>query len=324
MDHRRFLATAEDQVLPYFGGTRIDARDRPLRLSQPPESPGWYRFRVQGRRAKVMDRADAPDLVELPLARGYYVADRLFREGGKVELLWLVKEPPPSFSPVLARRWPSGEQLLQGADFETEVEESVRTAASEGRGLANLAGVPAPLRAAFAFAVLEAISRQLGIPAAPSEVQGSLLAVAEQGAIGARRVLLRLAEERRRYQAFVTERARLQLEAEAARERAWREAEREAELRRRSQHAIGRAEEALQAAGARMLSARPLGNGLLEVSFAFLEERFLSVVEAASLQVVDSGICLGHPTRDRLLTLDSLPAVIREAVRTDQLVIFRS
>jgi hypothetical protein len=61
----------------------------------------------------------------------------------------------------------------------------------------------------------------------------------------------------------------------------------------------------------------------MEVSWRFLNERFTSIVEGLTLQVLDAGICLGHPAQDRLLTLDSLPAVVREAVNTGRLVILR-
>jgi hypothetical protein len=45
------------------------------------------------------------------------------------------------------------------------------------------------------------------------------------------------------------------------------------------------------------------------------------VVDAASLRVIDAGICLaGH---DGLVTLDSLPGVIREAWESDELVMTR-
>ncbi|MCW5831023.1 MAG: hypothetical protein KIS78_01030 [Labilithrix sp.] len=49
-------------------------------------------------------------------------------------------------------------------------------------------------------------------------------------------------------------------------------------------------------------------------------ERFISVIDALTLQVFDSGVCLAGA--DRLVTLDSLPGVIREA-ETDALVITR-
>jgi hypothetical protein len=82
-----------------------------------------------------------------------------------------------------------------------------------------------------------------------------------------------------------------------------------------------RAELALDGAHARMLSSRSLGNGHLEVAFEFMGERFISVIDAITLHVYDSGVCLAGA--DEMITLDSLPAVIREAIQTDLLVITR-
>ena len=45
------------------------------------------------------------------------------------------------------------------------------------------------------------------------------------------------------------------------------------------------------------------------------------VVDAITLQVYDAGVCLAG--EDRLVTLDSLPSVIREAIDTSRLVITR-
>ena len=78
---------------------------------------------------------------------------------------------------------------------------------------------------------------------------------------------------------------------------------------------MARAELALEAAGARMRTARALGDGNLEVIFTFMDERFISVVNMHTLQVIDSGICLGHPPRDDLVTLESLPSVIKRGDR---------
>jgi hypothetical protein len=86
-----------------------------------------------------------------------------------------------------------------------------------------------------------------------------------------------------------------------------------------------RAEAALQAAGARLLALRRMGARQLEVRYRFMEERFVTVCDAITLQVYDSGICLGHGEErgDELLTLESLPSVIKEAIETGVLVITR-
>jgi hypothetical protein len=51
------------------------------------------------------------------------------------------------------------------------------------------------------------------------------------------------------------------------------------------------------------------------------------VVHAPTLRIVDAGICLeAHVTGERgdnRFTLESLPAVLEEAIRTNRLVVFR-
>jgi hypothetical protein len=78
-----------------------------------------------------------------------------------------------------------------------------------------------------------------------------------------------------------------------------------------------RVADALHAARAGLRGLRWLGGSQIEVRYDLDGERFVSIVEADSLQVVDAGICLVGS--DRELTLESLPSVIREAMRTHQL-----
>ncbi|WP_233585982.1 hypothetical protein [Corallococcus sp. CA054B] len=82
-----------------------------------------------------------------------------------------------------------------------------------------------------------------------------------------------------------------------------------------------RVERALDKAGARLLDHRRLGDGLLEVVYTFMGERFVTVVEAATLRVRDAGVCLAGA--DNRVTLESLPSVLKEAIGTDALVITR-
>ena len=49
-DFRAFLKPTEPVVLPYFGGTRVDAADRRFKVAGE-LAPGWWRFVIEGRRA---------------------------------------------------------------------------------------------------------------------------------------------------------------------------------------------------------------------------------------------------------------------------------
>jgi hypothetical protein len=82
---------------------------------------------------------------------------------------------------------------------------------------------------------------------------------------------------------------------------------------------LDRAEAALHSAGAVLRDSRWLSGDLLEVRYDFLADRFVSVIDGETLRVVDAGICLAG--EDDRLTLESLPGVIAEAVRTFQLEI---
>ncbi|MFL5350697.1 MAG: hypothetical protein ACJ8AT_38495 [Hyalangium sp.] len=327
MDYRKFLGKEEERVLPYFGGAFLHAADRRLRLPTEPEAPGWYRFRIKGREATPLGPAEPEALESLPSVRGHLVGERLVREGSIAERLhFLPEEEPPRLAPCRARRWYSGELLFDSLDFESEAEEAARRALEEDAALAQVKGVPATLRAAFAYAVLEAESRRIGIPAAPAELRPHLGRVAELGRPEAERALRALAAERAlaeremrelRMRRELVDRARQAVQEQA------QPVDPRRQPRRWAEDAMARAELALEAAGARMRSARVLGNGNLEVIFTFMDERFISVVSMATLQVVDSGICLGHPPSDNLVTLESLPSVIKEAIDTDRLVILR-
>jgi hypothetical protein len=327
VDYRKFLGKVESEVLPYFGGASVDAASRRLRVSTPP-APGWWRFDVQGRTATAREPAEPEGLDGLPLVRGHLWGSRLVREGAVAEPVKLLpEEEPPRFSPVRARRWHDGTLVFEGLDFEGEAEGTARLMLEEGRALAEVKAVPASLRAAFGYAVLEGASRALGIRFSPVEVRGQVLSVSEAGRPAAEARLRALATERETHVRAVEARLRA---VEVQRQRAEEEVRLQAELarlrsaprhlERQAQGAV-RVERALEAAGARLLDTRRLGSERLEVTFGFMGERFISIVEASTLQVVDAGICLAGS--DREVTLESLPSVIREAIEDDVLVITR-
>ena len=60
-DFRAFLGASKEVVLPYFGGTKIDAADRRLRVSGEHE-PGWYKTKLDGRNATLVERGQPADL----------------------------------------------------------------------------------------------------------------------------------------------------------------------------------------------------------------------------------------------------------------------
>lgn len=208
--------------------------------------------------------------------------------------------------------------VFQRLDFETEAEGAAREALG-ARAALRASGVPAGLRAAYGLALLELTAQRDQTAVSAAEVRGQLARVANGGEAAAREVLQGLEQERelarRELAELAKARAAVRLEAQWLAQRAARG------------HGAGTAEEraeaALELAGANLESTRRLGEEQLEVVFAFSSTRFITVVNAHTLQVLDAGICLGHPPSDKLLTLDSLPAVIQEAIDTEALVILR-
>lgn len=325
VDYRKFLGKTDVVLAPWFGGASIDAPGRRLRVGTRPTQPGWYRFELKGRIAHVVSASDADDLSALPRVRGFIWKDRLVGDGARAEpVQFLPADEPPRFAPITARRWHGGALLFEGLEFESEAEGAAREALATGSPLSGLKGVPAPLRAAYGYALIEQASRRLNVPVASAEVRAHVGRVAEGGAPVADEVLRALVAERVQSERELRE-LRARLTAEQLRAELEFAREQRARARaHRAQTADERAFEALEKAGATFESARRAGEDQLEVVFAYLGERFISLVDADTLQVIDSGICLGHPPADRELTLDSLPSVIKEAIDTDRLVILRA
>lgn len=323
MDYRKLLGKPQTHVAPWLGGDAIETGSGRFRLAQVPASPGWYTVSISRGEGTIQVPTDAPDLSALPKVRGHLWGNRLVQDGAVAEALWLMPaDEPPRFSPCVARRWHSDDLLFEELPFEGDAEEFSRRAWEEDRGLAEVRGVPATLRAAFGYALAERVGHRLGIRFAPAELRQRIAAIAEGGPAAAEAALRALEAERELARKELVELDRRRRE-EAAREEVRAERERRAEAaRRRGETAQVRAEAALRAAGATLRDARLVGDQL-EVIFTFMGERFISLADAATLQVVDSGICLGHPPRDDLVTLESLPSVIREAIETDALVILR-
>jgi hypothetical protein len=319
VDYRRFLARTEESVAPVLGSD-VWLTDRRLRLGTGDGGPGWWRVRVQGRGVELIAAATADErtaaLAPLPRVRGHVVrvaAGFVLVHGACAAqpiALAPPDEDPPLLAPLRARRWPTGDLLLwDELEWEGEAEEQARRALEDGGGLQAVKGASAALRAAFAHATAQAAARALGIPAAPAELARSVRAIAEEGRPAAEAALRALAEERALWAARSPAPPQPPSEQPAAEPAP---APLDFELR---------AERALRAAGAWLLGARRIGQGLVEVSWSFQGARFVSVLQEQGLRVVDGGVCLAGA--DALVTLDSLPGVIRQAMEEDALVITR-
>jgi hypothetical protein len=369
VDYKKFLQqAAKDEVLPYWGGPHVYARDRRLRVKAPGREPGWFQFKVSGRDAVLGARTDAPDLSALPRVRGHLWGERLVQGAAVCEPVWfLPEEQAPRFAPVACRRWPSGDLVFDQLEFEGDAEEAVRRALEDEAPLEDVKGASSALRAAYGYALVQKASDRLKVPVLPAEVRLKLQGPLTQGRAGADALVRAIDDERqqtfRELEALRQKQAEQAARAARAREAVaqadaranapglqgrerwlqddraqfgwWKgEADARAQIEQRvhAQPARGRFDPAeaekridqvLDDAGARMASARYLGRNEMETIFSFMGERFICVVRADTLQVIDSGICLGHPPRDDLVTLASLPSVIKEAIDEGCLVVLR-
>jgi hypothetical protein len=305
---------------------RIDDED------QQQLAPGWWRFRVDGRRAVPLEPSPPADLAALPAVRGHFVSGWVVVDGRQLHRIALppADEPAP-LSRVVCRRWHSGDLLFDTTEFEDDAELAARTALEERRPLGDTKGVVPSLRAAFGYAVGLDVARELDIAVTPRELAAHVVAIAEGGRDVATRPFDAILEARRREAEEAQRRieeanrrlAAAQREAEEAR-RAERleHAGRHARSLDRHRHPLRRADDTLEQAGARMIVARFLENRTqLDVTYEVDGTRILSIVDAATLQVLDPGICLSGA--HRVLTLDAMPSVVREAIEDGVLNITR-
>ena len=325
MDYTKFLNKKEHVTLAYLGGAHVFGKDRRLRVEGERPALGFHRFEVSGRNARSLEATDAPDLGDLPKARGHLVAGWLVSSsssGGSITLdrvALLPEDEPAPLAIARARRWHSGDLLFESLDFDGEPEEQARLCLEQRASLGDLKGVAATLRTAYGIALALVVGRRLGMPVAVREAASHAMQLADGGETAARELFARIERERAVEQERAWARA-LVAGRPLARVRGPRGASRT--VVPTLDNATERAEAALDGADARMLATRRLGtDNQLEVAFQFMGERFLSVVDAISLQVIDSGVCLAG--EDDLVTLDSLPGVIREAIDTGRLVITR-
>ncbi len=319
MDYKAFLSKVQDLELPYFGGSRVNTKDRRLRVeAEEPLAPGWYRFKIDGRNAEPKRPAKTGDLSALPAVRGHFVSGWVVVDGRQLHRIALPPDDEPApLSRVVARRWYSGDVLFDSTEFEDDAELTARRALEERQALGDTKGVVPSLRAAFSFAVGMEVAAELNIAITPRELTSNVLAIAERGREAVVEMFQQILAQRRRE----AEEAQRRIEEAEHRERL-ATTTRGARAVDRHRDPVRRADEVLEKAGVRMLSARRMSsNTQLDVVYDVDGNRIMSLVDIASFQVLDPGICLSGA--HRVLTLDAMPSVVREAVEEDHLNITR-
>lgn len=317
MDYKKFLAKHASFVLPYFGGTRVDARTRRFKVEDC-IAPGWWRFAIEGRRALPRERAQPIDLGSLPLVRGHWACGWLVADGRTMHPIALPPDDEPAaLARITARRWYSHDLLFDSLEFEDDAELAARVALEHRRPIADVPGCTPSLRAAFGCALGIAIARELRVEVSLRELAPHASAIADGGAEAARALLAGLVAERERQTEEVRRRAE---EIRIALQR--RDAVATARALPRAQDPVQRADDVLDAAGGRMLSCRRIhANTQLDVTYEVDGARILTIVDIDSFEVIDPGICLAGA--HRVLTLDAMPSVVREAIAEYHLNITR-
>jgi hypothetical protein len=306
------LAKPDDCVtVPWTGGRAVrgDGRSFKVKGKLPPEH-GWHEFSIDGGRiAKWKGEAEADwGLAErFKTVDGYLVGNRLIIDGSQVlpDPTKIVEQSVevrltelglPRFSRIKAIVYEDDTHIYIQQEFPLGPEGAVQTAYEDRKdSVLDIPDVTPALDLAFR---LETWQR------AEAEEQRRLLAErlrkeAEELALAERRAALQeqigTGEGRR---------ALAKVDFGAA------------------------ATAALAVAGAQLLDHRLSRNkGETVVDFRFRRQRFQCVVETDSLRIVDAGICLiNHGTGERgdnYFTLESLPAVIGQAIDEGRLVLFR-
>lgn len=292
-------------VSPWVGGRLLQQADRVWRIAGDlPNEAGWYRFEIQGRRAKLRGPASPNSDVLRHVRTGYLVGDRFVPETARVprklgdivretDRVHLVELGVDRFARISAGRTSdTGPLIFKEEEMPLGPEEQVLSALLEGQDSVNdVADVSPALDAAFQMEVWrkkEVVRRRREIERRVQE------------------------EEERRRKEELQERLG---SGEARRQMA-----------RSDFEAAARA--ALLVSGAEYLEHRPsAAREEMIVRFRLDRQRYECACDRYSLRITDAGVCLvDHESGERgddRFTLESLPGVIRQAEREGALVVFR-
>lgn len=301
--------TDETLISPWIGGRMLRRESRAWVLEGIlPDEYGWCVFALEGRRARLFGRTDPDPNALRHSIQGYLVGDRLIPDGVWVnpdpvkiinysERVWLTEPGLDRFVRISAgRTHEDGSLVYKTQEMPFGPENDVLSAYLDQKSsVDSIQGVSPALDAAFRVETWQ-----------------------------------RAEIERRRIEA---ERRRREEEAKRAQE------ERRQQLVKQLGDGAGRREmakvdfaEAAKAAlaigGAVFVDHRqsPQRHEMI-IRYRLDGRRFECTCDSRTMQIIDAGICLtDHDTGERgdtFFTLESLPAVIREAERLGVLHVFR-
>lgn len=298
---------AKTMVSPWVGGRSLRSRTRTWRIEKPPREHGWYEFNLGSRTATVKGPSEPTPIFLAFHLVGYLVGDHFIRKGSSVdpdplkifnqsERIYLVEEALDRFVLISAGRYyEDGPLIYHDQEFPEGPEEDVLNAFLDRKdSVSDIKGVTPALDAAFRM---------------------------------------------ESWQRAETDRRRIELE-QLRREEAERLAleQRRQELAEKLGDGAGRRElaiidfeqaarAALAVGNAELLDVRNnTRRGEKVVRYRLDGQRYECICNER-MQIIDSGICLqDHGTGekgDTYFTLESLPAVIRQADRENKLVVYR-
>jgi len=315
MGWRDLLQTEERQTItaPWVGGRSLQTYDRHWQIEHPmPHEHGWHAFSLGVRMAHHLEPEDPPFGVLKDQVRGYLLGDHIVPDSVQVrpslqeltqsfEKVHLIEPGLDRFVRVIAGRFfENGPLIYESLEMPLGPEEEVLDAFLDRKdSVDNITGVVPALDAAFR---IETWRR--------AEVER-----------------IRREEQERREQ-----------EEREAREREERE-ERRRHIVERMGDGAGRREiaaenfeeaarSALAVGGAAYLDhRRGVNQNERVVRYRLMNRRFECVCHARTLRIIDAGVCLTDERTgergDTRFTLESLPAVVRQASDEGVLVIFR-
>lgn len=297
---QELLQVGKTITAPWLGGRLLSTPDgRSWRIQGIlPEEYGWYQFDPKGRKLRLVQKLDPTDeeLYKYETTTGYLVGNRLIPDDARVDpdpkklveqtlQVYLVEQGTSLFDRVRVLITPDDKHIYLNTEFPLGPETEVREALDDKKEtLDEIRDISPALDLAFRW-----LSHQRDLHEKREEE--------------ARRVQ-RVRELIRRVGTADGRRELAQIDFKAA------------------------ATQALKVGNAEYLSHRPgYRQNETVVRYRLRNQRFECVVDTKSLSILDSGICLeDHETGikgDTWFTLESLPAVVEEAIDTHKLVVWR-
>ncbi|MDF1662892.1 MAG: serine/threonine-protein kinase [Planctomycetota bacterium] len=163
LDYQKFLGQRKRLALPYLKGKTVHDGSKELTLISSVK-PGWWNFTITGSNAKPAGKAKPKPLTESEQVTGAYLKGSLIGPDGQRERLYLGPKPKDSndFKMVKARRWHCGRLIYEDFDPENEWTDFTRDAYVRRISMRGMDEMPASLKAAFVYALVERANNVLG------------------------------------------------------------------------------------------------------------------------------------------------------------------